>query len=58
MIGFQKKVSMTKFNIGSKDAGCNIDEHFSWVSCNMCTYKGGFQAFFDWVSEKSINDKN
>jgi hypothetical protein len=32
LIGFQKKVSMTKVNIGSKDVEFNIDESFSWVS--------------------------
>ena len=58
LIGFQQKASMTKINIGSKDAEFNIDEGFSWVSCDIQTYEGGFQAFFDWVSEKSINDKN
>ena len=49
---------MPKINIGSKDAEYNTDEGFSWVSCDILTYKGGFQAFFDWVSEKSVNDKN
>ena len=50
LIGFRKKVSMTKINIGSKDAECNVDEGFCWVSCDISTYEGGFQAFFDWVS--------
>ena len=58
LIGFQKKVTMTKINIGSKDAEFNIAEGFSWMSCDIQTYEGGFQAFFDWVSEKSNNDKN
>ena len=58
LIGFQKKVSMTKINIGSKDAECNIDESFSWVSCDILTYEGGFQTVFDLVSKKSNNDKN
>ena len=35
----------------------NIDEGFSWVSCDSQTYEGGFQAFFDWVSEKSMHAK-
>jgi hypothetical protein len=43
---------MTKINIGSKDAEFNIDEGFSWVSHDIQTYESGFQAFFDWVSEK------
>jgi len=47
LIGFHKKVSMTKINISSKDAECNIDEGFSLVSCDILTDKGGFQAFFD-----------
>ena len=47
LIGFHKKVSMTKINISSKDAECNLDEGFGLVSCGILTYKGGFQAFFD-----------
>jgi hypothetical protein len=58
LIRFRKKVSTTKINIGSKDAEYNTDEGFSWVSCDIWTYEGGFQAFFDRVSQKSINDKN
>ena len=46
---------MTKIKIGSKDAEFNIDEGFSWVSCDIQTYEGGFQTFFDLVSEKSNN---
>jgi hypothetical protein len=44
--------------MGSKDVECNIDEGFSLVSCDILTYEGGFQAFFDQVLQKSINDKN
>jgi hypothetical protein len=58
VIGFQKKVSMTKINIGSKDVEFNIDESFSWVSCVIQTYEDGLQAFFDCVSAQSVNDKN
>ena len=47
LIGFHKKVSMTKINIGSKDASDIIDEGFSLVSCDFLTYKGGFQVFFE-----------
>jgi hypothetical protein len=47
LIEFRKKVSMTKIKIGSKDAECNIDEGFGLVSCDIETYKGGFQGFFD-----------
>ena len=47
LIGFHKKVSMTKIKIGSKDVGYNIDEGFNWVLCDIWTYEGGFQAFFD-----------
>ena len=36
---------MTKINIGSKDVGFIIDKGFSWVSCDICTYEGGFLAF-------------
>ena len=50
LIWFRKKVSMTKINIASKDAEYNGDEGFSWVSGDISTYEGGFQAFFDWVS--------
>ena len=50
LIGFHKKVSMTKINIGSKDAEYNVDKGFCWVSCDISTYEGGFQPFFDWVS--------
>ena len=47
LIEFHKKVSMTKINIGSKDVGYIIDKGFSWVSCDIWTYEGGFLAFFD-----------
>jgi len=47
LIEFHKKVSMMKINIGSKYAGYIIDKGFSWVSCDICTYEGGFLAFFD-----------
>jgi hypothetical protein len=50
LIGFCKKVSMTKINIGSKDVEYDVDEGFCWVSCDISTYEGGFQAFFDWLS--------
>jgi hypothetical protein len=33
----KKKVPITKINIGSKDAGYNIDEGFSWGSCDILT---------------------
>jgi hypothetical protein len=56
--GFRKKVSMTKIKIGSKDAEYKVDEGFRWVSCDISTYEGGFQAFFVLVAERSINDKN
>ena len=49
---------MTKINIGSKDVEFNIDEGLSWVSCDIWTYEGGFQAFLGWVSEKSVTNKN
>ena len=49
---------MTKINIGSKDVKYNIDEGFSWVSSNILTYEGGFQAFLGWVSQKGMKDKN
>ena len=48
-IGFHKKVSLTKINIGPKDAECNIDVSFGWVSYDIPSYKGGFQVFFAWV---------
>ena len=48
---------MTKINIGSKDVEFNIDESFSWVSHDIQTYEGGSQAFFDWVSKKSMHVK-
>jgi hypothetical protein len=35
LIGFHKKVSMTKIKIGSKDAECKIDEYFGWASCDF-----------------------
>ena len=38
---------MTKINIGSKNGGYIIDEGFGLVSCDILTYEGGFQAFFD-----------
>ena len=47
LIVFHKKVSMTKVNIGSKDAGYIIDKGFSWVSCDILTYEVGFQPSFD-----------
>ena len=47
LIGFHKKVSITKINIGSTDAEYKIDEGFSWVSCHILTYEGKFQTFFD-----------
>ena len=52
LIGFRKKkkVSMTKINIGSKDAEYKVDGGFSWVSCDISTYEGGFKAFCDRVS--------
>jgi len=49
LIEFHKKVSMTKINIGSKDVEYNIDEGFSLVSCDILTYEGGFQRFFDFL---------
>jgi hypothetical protein len=55
--GFQKKVSMTKINIGPKDVEFNIDKGFGWVSCDIQTYEAGFQAFFGWVSKKSMHAK-
>ena len=58
LIGFHKKVSMTKINIGSKDVEYNIDEGFSWVLCDILTYEGGFQAFLGWVSQKGMKDRN
>jgi len=58
LIEFHKKVSMTKINISSKDVEYNIDEGFSWVSCDILTYEGGFQAFLGWVSQKGMKDKN
>ena len=47
---------MTKINISSKDVEHNIG--FSWVSCDILTYAGGFQAFLGWVSQKGMKDKN
>jgi hypothetical protein len=58
LIAFQKKVSMTKINIGSKDVELNIDEGFSWVSCDIETYEGGSQAFLGCFSQKSMKPKN
>jgi len=49
LIEFHKKVSMTKINIGSKDVEYNIDEGFGLVSCDILTYEGGFQRFFDFL---------
>ena len=46
---------MPKINIVSKDVKFNIDESFSWVSGDIQTYEGGFQTFFDLVSEISNN---
>ena len=49
---------MTKINIGSKDVELNIDEGFSWVSCDIETYEGGSQAFLGCFSQKSMKPKN
>jgi hypothetical protein len=49
---------MTKINIGSKDVEFNIDEGFGWVSCDISTHEGGFQAFLGWVSEKKYKRQN
>jgi hypothetical protein len=49
---------MTKINIGSKDGEYNTDEGFSWVSCDILTYKGVFQAFLSHVSPRGMGDKN
>ena len=49
---------MTKINIGSKDAEYNTDEGFSWVSYDILTYEGVFQAFSSCVSQKGMKDKN
>ena len=39
-LGFYlKKVFLTKINICSKDAECNIGKGFSLVSCDFFTYK-------------------
>jgi hypothetical protein len=57
LIGFHKKVSIAQINTSSKDVEYNIDEGFSWVSYDIPTYEGGFQAFLSWLSQKGMKEK-
>jgi hypothetical protein len=50
LIGFLKKSIKTKMNMSPKNVESSVDESFGSVSCDILTYEGGFQPFFDWVS--------